>query len=83
MKNQIKVGTEIFTKSAILQLKQTETATAIVTIGITQGLKYNGDVKRGIKSGVAVGAVAGCYSGILNVVNNWDTIKAAGYLREV
>ena len=40
------------------------------TIGIYQGLKYNGSLKRGVKAGVVVATVYGCINGVMSVAGN-------------
>lgn len=39
-------------------------------VGVYQGLKYNGSLKRGVKAGVVVAAVYGCINGVMNVAGN-------------
>ena len=46
-----------------------------VTVGLMQGLKYNGDFKRGVKAGVTTVAVVAGVNGIRNVANQWEFIR--------
>lgn len=56
------------------QLKQEWTWGAAAVVGLSQGLKYKGDIKTGIAGGIAVVAVLGVASGIYNVVSYCDKI---------
>lgn len=47
------------------------------TVGLIQGLKYNGSVKRGIKAGTATMGVMVGVNIIRNIVGNYEEIKNA------
>lgn len=65
------VFTEGFKKQA---LHETTTELAL-TVGLVQGLKYNGSLKRGLTSGAVTIGVVSAITGLKSVVTNWDTIK--------
>jgi hypothetical protein len=56
-------------------LKQEWTIGAAASIGLMQGLKYNGSFKRGIKGGLVTLGVFMVANGVYNVVSFWDKIK--------
>lgn len=64
-----------FTGGAKAQLRQEWTIGAAASIGLMQGLKYNGSFKRGIQGGLATIGVLMVANGIYNVVCFWDEIK--------
>ena len=43
-------------------------------VGLYQGLKYNGNLKRGITSGLVTLAVFSTIDGVRTVTKNWKTI---------
>ena len=57
------------------QLKQQWTFGAGVAVGLSQGLKYNGSIKRGVNSGLATIIVIAAANGFSELMNNWDKIK--------
>lgn len=64
-----------FKDATLSQLRQEETIMMAAVIGLYQGLKYNGNLVRGIKAAGATLGVMGVASGFNNVLNNWDKIK--------
>ena len=64
-----------FKDSALKQLKQDETYVIGASVGLYQGLKYNGSVVRGIKAGAATAVGLAVVNGVRNVIVNWDKIK--------
>lgn len=46
-------------------------------IGIQQGLKYKGDIVRGVKAGATVLGVTGCWYGVIKVFENKKEIENA------
>lgn len=59
------------------QLTQADTLEASAVVGIYQGLKYGGNVRRGIKGAAMVAGGLAAVNGVINVVENWDAIKEA------
>ena len=57
------------------QLKQSWVIGTAAGIGLSQGLKYNGSIKRGLIGSAATVAVLCTANGIYNVVTFWDKIK--------
>lgn len=57
------------------QLKQQWVFGAAVAIGLSQGLKYNGSVKRGVNCGLATIITIAAANGFSELMNNWDKIK--------
>ena len=77
MNEKINLIYSTFKYSAISQLKQEDTYALALAVGAYQGLKYKGNLKRGIQTGcVIVGVMAVC-NGIQNVAVHWDKIKRA------
>lgn len=64
-----------FKYAALSQLKNEDTFVVGVGVGLYQGLKYNGNLVRGVKNGVATMLVLSAATGVLNVMQNWDKIK--------
>lgn len=57
------------------QMKQEWIYTMAFVIGMSQGLKYTGDLKRGVfAAGAALGGIL-VVNGVYNVVTYWDKIK--------
>ena len=57
------------------QLKQEWTLGTAASVGLYQGLKYGGNLIRGINGGLVTLAVMGATNGINNVIQYWDGIK--------
>lgn len=72
---KVNFGGRIFISSTKAQMLNEGTITMAVMIGFMQGLKYNGNLNRGLKSGITTLVVLGMVNGVRNVVENWDTIK--------
>ena len=66
---------QAFMDGAKHQLKQPITIGAATYIGIGQGLKYNGSIKRGVETGVVIVGVMVAAAGVYNVIYNWDRIS--------
>jgi hypothetical protein len=47
----------------------------VISMGLGQGFKYNGSLKRGVEAGVITLGVLMTANGIYNVVYHWDKIK--------
>lgn len=73
--SKIKNAGKVFVGTFGKQIVTSETLTTSAAIGILQGLKYKGDFKRGIVAGVGSLVTQGVISGIVNVAQNWDSIK--------
>ena len=67
-------GLNVFGAAFVQQVLDTNTLIGGVGVGLIQGMKYNGNIERGIKSGLGYVATIGAMNGVLNVVTNWDTI---------
>lgn len=75
--NKVKFGAKVFMKGFTVQLGHGETHGVAATIGIMQGLKYNGNLNRGIKT-YGVMTVGMCAAnGIKTVFENIEAIKEA------
>lgn len=68
------VGT-VFVGGCKEQLKQPWVIGTAAGIGLSQGLKYNGSIKRGITGSVATITVLCAANGVYNIVTFWDKIK--------
>ena len=77
LKRKGTLAADIAVGAAMKQMGDQSTVMWAVGIGLVQGLKYNGSLKRGIKAGLATyGAIAGA-NAVMNVANNWDKVKRA------
>lgn len=75
LKRKMKVIGEISYQTIISALEDPTIYASAASIGLYQGLKYNGSFKRGIKGGLGT---AGVYIGVnivRNIVVNRDVIK--------
>lgn len=70
-----KVVGKVFMAGFKTQLAEESTLATGVTIGVMQGLKYNGNVKRGVKAGLATVGVFATANGVKSVMSNIDYIK--------
>lgn len=70
-----KVGALVFKEGFLHGVKTQDAIVAAGVTGLQQGLKYNGNLKRGVKGGLAAAVVVGCIHGADSVVKNWDTIN--------
>lgn len=66
---------QVFIGGVKKQLEQEWVWETAAAIGLYQGLKYTGSIKRGIVGGVAALAVISGANGMSNVVAYWDKIK--------
>lgn len=57
------------------QLKQEWVIGTAAGMGLAQGLKYNGSIKRGLAGATAVLVVCCAANGFYNLAINWDKIK--------
>jgi hypothetical protein len=73
---RVKFISVVFIGGAKEQLKQQWTIGAAAGIGLAQGFKYNGSIKRGVTGGIATLAVLAAANGFSEVMYNWDKIKA-------
>ena len=75
IKDQIKIGTEVFVKGTVAQSIQPETAKSVAVVGIANGFRHRSNVERAVKSTITFGVVLCCINGVTNVANNWNYIK--------
>lgn len=69
---------EVFIEGALAQLADPGTLSIAATVGLFQGLKYNGNLVRGIKGGTATLGVLAAVNGIRCIFKNIDYIKQVG-----
>jgi hypothetical protein len=74
LKKAIKIK-EIAKKSALKQMGNPQTAQIAIGVGLYQGLKYGGNLKRGLKGGLAAYGVTVGASVVTNLINNIDFIN--------
>ena len=73
--DKIKFAKGMITGSCRTQLHQEWIYGAAAGIGLSQGLKYNGSIKRGL-SGAAATIIVICAANVVyNTVSEWDKIK--------
>jgi hypothetical protein len=77
IKRQATVIKEIALSSARVILEDEKVYALAGTVGLMQGLKYNGSFKRGVKGGLATMGVMVGANVIRNMVSNLDVIKDA------
>ena len=70
-----KVVGEVFKDAFIKQLESEDTWISGAAVGFAQGMKYNGNVKRGLKAAVSTVTVVAVGNGLINVIKNKDAIK--------
>ena len=70
-----KVVGEVFKDAFIKQLESEDTWISGAVVGVAQGMKYNGSVKRGLKAAVSTVTVVAVGNGLINVIKNKDAIK--------
>jgi len=68
------VGHE-FMYAAKHQMKQEWVISLAAVIGLSQGLKYGGSLKRGLIGAAAVIGAMGAANGVHNVLMDWEKIK--------
>ena len=69
-KNKLTVGCELFSKGFVVQAMDSSTISLGLDIGIMQGVKYNGNFKRGLTTGLVVMGVVSAANGLKNVIEN-------------
>lgn len=67
-------GAKLFKDGFMGQVLREDTIGVAAGVGIIQGLKYAGSMKRGVVAGAATLAVLGTVNGIRNVIVNKDKI---------
>lgn len=72
---KVKFVAQTFADGAVAQLKEPVTIGLAAGVGLIQGFKYNGSVKRGINGGIAILVVYGIVGGYMNVANKWNNIN--------
>lgn len=73
--DKVKFVKTVFIGGCKEQLKQSWVIGTAAGIGLSQGLKYNGSIKRGVIGSTAAIVVLCTANGIYNVVTFWDKIK--------
>lgn len=69
------VAADVAISAAMKQMADEKTVIWSAGIGLIQGLKYNGSLKRGIKAGLTAHGVIGGVNAMWNVARNWDKIS--------
>ena len=67
----------IFGRGVVLQSVESSSVGIATTVGLYQGLKYNGSLARGVKAAGATLAVLCTFNGVNMVIRNIDAIKQA------
>ena len=73
--DKIKFFKAMVTGSCKAQLKQEWVIGAAAGIGLSQGLKYNGSIKRGLTGATATIVVCCAANVVYNIASEWDKIK--------
>ncbi|MCF8018139.1 MAG: hypothetical protein K9L62_01950 [Vallitaleaceae bacterium] len=74
---KVKFVVSVFHHGGMNQLEQDWAISTAAIIGLQQGLKYNGNIKRGVQGGVAVLGVMYVANGLNNVIGHRQEIKKA------
>ena len=64
----------IFVESFKKQITQEDTLALSAVVGLGQGLKYNGSIKRGINAGISAAITYGCINRVHNVIEHWGKL---------
>lgn len=64
----------VFGKGFKMQMFEEGTMAASAVAGISQGLKYKGDIRRGVVAAFVVDAAISAFNGIRCVVQNWEVL---------
>ena len=75
LKKRVKVTGKLFKDGFVEQVTDPKTITSSALVGIQQGMKYTGDVRRGLKAGAVTLWVLGAVNGTVNVLVNASKIK--------
>ena len=67
---KVRLMSKVFYYSAKNEMFSDTTLSLAAIVGLGQGLKYNGNLKRGLTAGIATMGVFGVLSGIMNVHDN-------------
>lgn len=77
LQRQATIIKEIAIGSAKLVLEDERSYALAGTVGLIQGLKYNGSLNRGVKAGVSTMGVMVGVNIVRNIVGNFEGIKNA------
>jgi len=72
-----KVAADLFMEAAGKSVGDPTTIETAATMGLWNGFKYKGNLKRGVASTVTTFLVIGGVHGTINVITNWDEVKNA------
>jgi exosortase/archaeosortase len=61
--------------SVLKQISDGATLSLGIGVGLIQGLKYNGSLKRGIKAGLVTVGVVASVNVVRNIADNWEAIN--------
>lgn len=75
LKKRVKTTGKLFKDGFVAQVTDPRTITSSTLVGIQQGMKYKGDVVRGVKAGAVTLGALGAVNGVVNVLNNLPQIK--------
>lgn len=65
---------EVFGKGFKVQMFEEGTMAASAATGLYQGLKYKGDIRRGLVAALVVDAAISSFNGIRCVIQNWEVL---------
>lgn len=71
----VKAGV-IVAETAKKTVTSKEALSVAASVGLWQGLKYQGDIKRGVKGAAAALGTNFVLNSIVNIANNWDYINS-------
>lgn len=72
---RVRLTSKVFAHATVKSMFATDTMVFGTVLGLVQGLKYNGNFKRGLTTGVVTIAVMGVVNGISTVANTMEKIN--------
>lgn len=75
--DRLKIGGKLFLEGFRAQATDESTAGVAIAGGLWQGMKYKGDLKKGLKAGAVIELSLCVGNGIRNVVRNYGKAKRA------
>lgn len=73
--SNFKLVGKCFVKGASAWICDPAALLTVGTVGLSQGFKYNGNLKRGLIAGGITAGVIGAIGGIATIQKNWELIK--------
>lgn len=75
LNDKIRIGGKLFLEGFLNQAKDESTAGTALAAGLWSGLKYKGNIKRGIRAGILTELTFCTANGVRNVLKNYRKTK--------